>query len=131
VVRKSPQNTEDTLCSTDSTKQRFCPFFSPKTLICSKIPTYESNDLCSFNEMHEHLRNFNTRKNTLTNAESRKKKKKIKTFNVTEIAPRTFLRRLLYLFKILEPMLKAYSDAIVVIGIFSKSRAMIEKFEKH
>ena len=81
--------------------------------------------------MHEHLRNFNTRKNTLTNAESRKKKKKIKTFNVTEIAPRTFLRRLLYLFKILEPMLKAYSDAIVVIGIFSKSRAMIEKFEKH
>jgi len=39
-------------------------------------------------------------------------------------------RRLLYLFKILEPMLKADSDATVVIGMLSKSLAMIDKSEK-
>jgi len=39
-------------------------------------------------------------------------------------------RQLIYLFKILEPMLKAYSDAIVVIGILSKSRAIIDKYKK-
>jgi len=39
-------------------------------------------------------------------------------------------RRLIYLFKILEPMLKVDSYAIVVIEILSKSRAMINKSEK-
>jgi len=39
-------------------------------------------------------------------------------------------RRLLYLFKILEPMLKADSDATIVIGMLNKSLAMIDKSEK-
>jgi len=37
----------------------------------------------------------------------------------------------MYLFNILESILKAYFDATVVIGMFGKSLAMIDKSEKH